>query len=272
MACKFVAYVDEAGDEGFGKLRQPGKSGQSKWLLLGAVLVTAQNDAFMPSWRDEILSLFPKKSKRELHFRDLNHAQRVASCNLLAEKTAGICVVASNKETLLDSDEKEIFKQKQHLYNYLVRFLLERLTAACRQKAAMINESPAELHVIFSRRAGTDYQIMRSYFELMRDDREVRRPVRSIDWEVFDPSNIRVENHSVRAGLQIADIVTSATYAALEPNEFGNTEPRYGLSMKSRYLRENGRILNCGLTLIPPIVRCPLSNEQRQFIEVLNSK
>ena len=33
-----------------------------------------------------------------------------------------------------------------------------------------------------------------------------------IVWSVFDPSNIAVENHSKRAGLQIADTVTSAYF------------------------------------------------------------
>lgn len=112
---------------------------------------------------------------------------------------------------------------------------------------------------------------MREYFEFMRDGRELIKPVRSIDWTVFDPSNIRVENHAVRAGLQIADVVTSATCAGLEPNEFGNIEPRYALSLKARYLKERRRILNCGLTLIPPIGRSPLSEEQRAFIAELNN-
>lgn len=271
MSCKYFAYVDEAGDEGFGKLRNPGSAGQSRWLGLGAIVVTEENDRFLPSWRDEIVALFPhKRNRRDLHFRYLNHAQRIATCRLLSEKPVGICVIASNKETILDSEELEVFKRKQHLYNYLVRFLLERLTDACRNKAEKDGNGPASLFVTFSRRAGTDYQIMREYFELMRDGREVLTPRRSIDWEVFDPASIRVENHAIRAGLQIADVATSATYSALEPNEYGNVEPRYALSLKRRYLKERNRILDCGLTLIPPLIRNPLNDEQAAFINQLN--
>ncbi|MBZ9737978.1 MULTISPECIES: DUF3800 domain-containing protein [unclassified Mesorhizobium] len=272
MPLKFYAYVDEAGDEGFGKLRSPTKSGQSRWLGLGAALVTEENDRFMPVWRDEIVALFDKKkNRRDLHFRYLNHNQRVAACNTLREKPVGICVIASNKETILDSEEVDVFKRKQHLYNYLVRFLMERLTAACASKAKIQNDT-ASLFVTFSRRAGTDYQQMRAYFELMRDGREVLKPVRTINWTVFDPANLRVENHAVRAGLQIADVVTSATCCGLEPNEYGNVESRYALSLKKRYLMERSRILNCGLTLIPPIGRCPLSDEQAAFVSQLNSR
>lgn len=267
MPCKFVAYVDEAGDEGFGKLRNPATKGQSRWLGVGAVLVSESNDRFMPSWRDEIVALFPKKSQRDLHFRHLNHSQRVAACNVLREKPLGICVIASNKETILDSQEIEVFKRKQHLYNYLVRFLLERLTAACAEKARKDGNGPASLFVTFSRRNGTDYQVMKDYFEFMRDGRELYKPVRSINWTVFDPANIRVENHAVRAGLQIADVATSATLAALEPNEYGNVEPRYAVAMRHRYLRSRNHILNCGLTLIPGIGKSPLNDEQKAFVE-----
>lgn len=268
MPENYFAYIDEAGDEGFGKLRIPGISGQSRWLALGAVIVSEENDRFIAPWRDEIVGLFPqKRNRRDLHFRYLNHSQRVAACNVLAEKQLGICVIASNKETILDSEEKEIFKRKQHLYNYLVRFLLERLTAACATKALIQGDGKANLFVTFSRRAGTDYQNMRSYFELMRDGREVQTPRRKINWDVFDPAHIRVENHAVRAGLQIADVATSATYAALEPNEFGNVEPRYALRLKDRFLKERGRVLDCGLTLIPPFRRHSLSDEQTAFVE-----
>lgn len=268
MSVKFVAYVDESGDEGFGKLRDAKSVGQSRWLALGAAIVLADADRDLVSWRDEIMALFPRKKARDLHFRVLNHAQRVAACNLLATKEAfGICFVASNKATLLDDPKwTHVFKRKQHLYNYLVRFLLERVTAACRLKARHMGSKNAELHVVFSRRGGTDYQTMREYLELMRDGREVKTPVNSIDWDVLDPANISVENHSKRAGLQIADVLTSATCAALEPDEFGNIEPRYALSLCRRYIRAKKQIQNAGLTIIPAPWKCPLNRDQRQFL------
>ena len=104
-------------------------------------MLTEANDRFTPSWRNEIVALFPKKkNQRDLHFRHLNHPQRVAACRILREKPLGVCVIASNKETILDSEELEVFKRKQHLYNYLVRFLLERLTTACRMKAGRLRK------------------------------------------------------------------------------------------------------------------------------------
>tara|TARA_R110002020_G_scaffold134027_9_gene299086 strand:- start:556 stop:1140 length:585 start_codon:yes stop_codon:yes gene_type:complete len=189
---------------------------------------------------------------------------------MLAQKPGGCCLVASNKITLLSHSRKEIFKRKQHLYNYLTRFLLERLTVACRQKANIDGES-ASLKVVFSRRRGTDYQVMKEYLELMRDGREIMRPVRSIDWNVIDPSNIEVENHSNRAGLQLADVFTSATWHALEPNSFGFCEQRYGRIMTPRMLKHSRQRLNCGLTIIPPYGQNPLNDEQDDFVSYVRS-
>lgn len=179
----------------------------------------------------------------------------------------GVCAIASNKVTLLSHPKRDVFKERQHLYNYLTRFLLERLTDGCAQKAHAEAADSAELRIVFSRRRGTDYQRMREYLELMRDGREKLQPVRSINWEVLDPANIAVENHAKRAGLQIADVVTSSIYSALEPNVYGACEPRYARHLAPRLLVKNRRALDCGLTLIPPIGRCPLNDEQREFVE-----
>jgi hypothetical protein len=271
MTLRFVAYIDEAGDEGLGKLAQPNPSpAQSKWLVLGGILVRDEHDRQLPAWRDDILALFPAKSRRDLHFRTLNHAQKVAAVDYLSTNPFGICCVCSNKITLCDGGKYyDLFRQKGYLYNYLTRYLLERITSAVRDVADRSGQR-CELRVIFSRRGGTDYHAMRDYLVLMRDGRERLKPIRSIDWSVFSPDDIKVENHSLWAGLQIADVVTSATSAGLEPNIYGNYEPRYANTLAKRFLAKNKAVLNTGLVLLPPIGKSPLSDEQRRFVLGIN--
>ncbi|MEI3806814.1 DUF3800 domain-containing protein [Agrobacterium sp. CCNWLW32] len=263
---RFVAYVDEAGDEGFGKLRDDVPSAQSKWFSIGACVVNEGNDKLLPCWRDEIMSAFKNKKARDLHFRDLSHDQRVHASSIIAQKPIGACVISSCKETILDAEEIDIFKRKQHLYNYLTRFLLERITAACKRRASA-DGAQARLKVVFSRRKGTDYEQMREYLSFMRDGKEKMKPVRSIDWTVLNPDDIAVENHKVRAGLQIADLFTSAVWKALEPNGYGRCEDRYAKEISSRFLKFKGNALNSGLTIIPPYSKCPLNSEQKTFID-----
>lgn len=248
---RFYAYIDEAGDEGFGKLRTSRSGGQSRWLPLGAIVVGEKNDRLLPKWRDDALSALSYKG-RDLHFNKLKHAQKVAVCRSICAKSFGISVVCSDKIEIsaLRRDLYEKFKEKGHLYNYLTRFLLERLTSACESRARLSGNS-AKLIVTFSRRAGTDYSVMRDYLYLMRDGKEKFTPVRSVNWNVLNPEDIKVENHSKRAGLQLADVVTSATYAGLEPNRYGDVEDRYARLLSKRYLRQNRFVENHGLTIVP---------------------
>lgn len=249
-----------------GKLKSDSPTGQSRWLLLGGILVREENDLELPRWRDEMLGKFPARKTAMLHFRNLNHSQKVATCDYFAGKPFGICCVCSNKVTLVDNEIWfKRFKQKGYLYNYLTRYLLERITSSLRTIADQSGQK-VELRVIFSRRPNTDYQSMREYLLLMRDGLERIKPVRSIDWSVFSPDDIKVENHRLWAGLQLADVATSATAAGLEPNTYGHYEPRYGLLLAKRYLATRKSILNSGLTLLPPIGSCPLDDAQRKFV------
>lgn len=272
MSTEYVAYIDEAKDEGFGKLGQGTSTGQSSWLALGAAIVSRDNDSKLPTWRNEVMALFPRKQNPDLHFRKLNHDQRVAVCKYLSEKPIGISVVASNKATILSSHSRDVFKRKGYLYNYLVRFLLERVTAECARTKTRRGVEGVTLKVVFSRRGGTNYYSMRDYLCLLRDGKERVAPVRSIDWTVLDPENIDVQNHSNRAGLQIADIITSATSSALEPNAFGNSEPRYALELAPRFCRLNSRIANRGLTILPRPADNPLTEDQKTFLQDLERR
>lgn len=266
MTFSHVIYIDEAGDEGFGKLAGANRGGQSNWLLLGAAIVGGEYDHNLPSLRDRVMGRFPEKRTRDLHFRGLKHEQKVVVAQEIAREPIGICITFSHKITLPGSRWANTFKQPGYLYNYLTRWLLERVTAHCALDARLQGIN-GRIKVVFSRRGGTDYQAMRDYMLLMRDGREVVQPVRSIDWSVFHPDDIVVENHSKWAGLQIADATTSAFFAAVEPNGYGNHEPRYAAELAGNVIRRNGHGLNVGVSPVPSLMACRPSDAQRAFFQ-----
>lgn len=106
---------------------------------------------------------------------------------------------------------------------------------------------------------------MMDYMHLMRDGREIIRPVRSINWRVFDPADIAVENHSVRAGLQLADAFTSAFFNAVEPNGYGNREQTYAELLRGCPIRAGNSALNCGVTPVPSLTGCRADTEVIEF-------
>jgi hypothetical protein len=258
----YTVYIDEAGDEGIGKLASGVTGGQSRWLIIGACIVSRENDLLLPSLRDSILSRFPKKQKRDLHFRDLKHEQKVVTCQEIARFKLGACLSLSHKVTIPGSKWENIFKQKGYLYNYLIRWLLERITAACKHKHF---SEPCSIKIVFSRRGGTNYQTMIEYFQNLKEGNEVVRPVRKIDWNMIDFNKINVENHSKWAGLQIADCITSAFFSALEPNIYGNYEPSYAMLLQNRLLKTNGSCINSGLTAVPALHKSGLNDHQNYF-------
>lgn len=261
----FTLYIDEAGDEGFGKLRRPeGGGGQSRWLIIGGFVVRDSNNNQTASWRDGINSRFPQKKSRDLHWRDFKHEQKVVVASELAKLPIGICIAASHKVTIPGSRYQDTFKQKGYLYNYLVRWQLERVIDAV-QRASQ--EEQAVLRIVFSRRGGTNYQTMAEYLEKLRDGMDVIKSPRQTNWSVLDVKNIRVENHSKSPGLQLADCVTSSFFSGLEPNAYGNTESRYGRILSPKLLRRNQDALDEGLTIVPSLGSGKCSEEQIQFIQ-----
>lgn len=264
---EYIAYIDEAGDDGFHKLATADKGGQSRWLILGCCLVTTDVDKLLPGFRDSILSRFPKRKTRELHFRNLNHAQKVVTSQMIGEFPVDGALALSNKATLPGSKWATTFAQKGYLYNYLLRWLLERVTHHCHTQ-----NQGCSLRLVFSRRSGTDYQKMVEYLELMRGGHEVMRPVRSINWNVFNISDIRVENHGKWAGLQIADCLTSAFFSAIEPNVYGNYETSYANHLRSRLITVGGTALNAGLAFVPSFAKSKLDAKQLAFVETFKKK
>jgi len=182
----------------------------------------------------------------------------------LSKLPIGAAITFSHKVTISNSRYEDIFKKKGFLYNYLLRWLLERVTVACRDAA---RSEPCALKIVFSRRGGTDYQTMKEYLELMRDGREKIRPARNILWNVLDIDLIAVENHTKWAGLQIADCITSAFFNAVEPNIYGNYETGYALALRPNLIKRNGIAIGRGVTPVPSLGHCALDDAQKAFFE-----
>ena len=123
----------------------------------------------------------------------------------------------------------------------------------------------ARVKLVFSERGGTDYHVMRDYQRLLRDGREMYKPVRTIKWAMLDIDGIKVETHRKWAGLQFADCITSAFLAAVEPNRYGNYEPRYAQALKGALIHNNGSHLNSGLAPVPSFFKSQLDERQLAF-------
>lgn len=264
MAHSFIAYLDEAGDEGLtGKYRQPGiGGGSSHWLTLGATVWRQSRDLDAVQWAREIIEQLPvQRRKKPLHFMELNHAQKVMAIQGLCGKPFRCAVVIANKPVIPSG----IYTQPNQLYQYLCRYLIERISWLCRDMRPQVPEGDGRVKIVFSRKRTMDYDDFRNYVQVLKDknDPEVR-----IHWPVIDIDGIEAKDHGSRLGLQIADLVTSGLTAALEPDFYGNVEPRFARMLRPNVYCRNKNYMSYGAKMFPPASELALSKQQEEFCDI----
>lgn len=262
MGHSFIAYIDESGDDGFGNYREiGGRGGSSRWLGITAFLIRTSREFETVSWRDEILARMPERQTRELHFAKLNHSQRIVACQAIASKPIRLVSVLANKERL----HAERFDEKNYLYFYVTRYLVERLSWLCRDYRRDVPEGDGRLAITFSRRGGMSYDGFRTYLRTLRDvgDESVR-----IHWPVIDIDAVDAADHAKRAGLQLADTAASAFTAGVEPDRYGNCEPRYSEILRPVTYRHRGAYWGYGVKFMPPPEDALLTADQMKMLDL----
>jgi len=262
MSHSFIAFIDESGDDGLSRFRQPGKNGgASRWLVVSAILFRRTNDLEAVRWRDEIMNLMPQKKRRDIHFKDMNHNQRVMAAQILSKKPIRSISVLSNKASIPEAT----FTQKNQLYFYLTRHLIERISWACRDLRPSVPEGDGRVAITFSRRGGMSYEQFGSYLRRLRNDLNTDT---SIHWPMIDISGIQAKDHSTSASLQLADIVASSFAAAVEPDLYGNCESRYAELLKPIVYNKNSNYLSYGVKLLSSSATMLVDSHQQKLTSI----
>ena len=274
MTYSYIAYIDEAGDDGLQKLKDSaGNNGSTHWLILGAIIARSSNDANMVGYRDSIKkSAQIKSNKRDIHFKDLKHEQKTVVAQVISELPIRSIVVASNKQTILNHPRKDLYNNKNDLYWYLAKYLIERISQCCYDLRSKVSEGNGKVKIIFSTRGGLVYQDFKDYLQKIKDGNTNHPETNYIKWDVIDIELVENIDHSRNAGLQIADCVVSSFFSALEKGRYGIYETRYALQLKKIiYKDQSGNYINKGLSPVPSINNIALKRlidtEQSSFFD-----
>ncbi len=139
---------------------------------------------------------------------------------------------------------------KQHLtgsaldddtaYLYTLRYLLERLSwLACAERRVLTYTLS---HVVRFKTSK-----LRAYEGVLR-----AMPDCQVAWPWLEPTGGHIDQPSRVENLQLADSAASATFAAFECDDFGNTEVRYLREMSPcLYRRPGGKLTSYGLKMHP---------------------
>jgi len=260
MTASFVAYIDEAGDEGF-KFRQSLKEQRSSdWFALAAFITRKKTDVSTVKLIDRVRSEFGLPPRKHVHWKKLKHPQKVRYAQLIAALQARLICVCVHKPTLL---EPEKFRGQYRLYFYAVRHLLERVSwlARDRHDAAKWG-GDGTVDVVFSNRQGMSYRELRAYLALLHTQKNSGQDVR-IEFDLIppDPGHIRTLTPGRSMGLQLADAVAGAFFNGLERDAFGNTEPRYIATLSPPLYRHQGQVQGYGFKVLPKEAEALVANE-----------
>jgi hypothetical protein len=179
----------------------------------------------------------------------------------IRQKSLRSIAVIANKPVIPEGT----YVQAGQLYHYLCRYLLERISWLCRDYRPNVPEGDGKVKIIFSRKRTMDYADFQNYVWRLRnlDDPEIR-----IHWPVIDIDGIEAHDHGARYGLQVADLSTSGLMAALEPDYYGNVEPRYARMLKPVVYSRNGNYMSYGTKMFPPAGDLQLTQQQQEFVQI----
>lgn len=266
MEYGFVAYIDESGDDGLKRVRPIHPNGSSEWFVLSAVVVQTANEKAVGRWQREMRGLLKNTQRRDIHYRDLIPAKKAVVCDALASHPQRSFVVMSNKKNIVGYSNARCYQEKNYLYWWVTRLLLERVTAFCAKRSKTLYGKALPIKLVFSQRGGMAYDRLVAYLNLLRFQSEGEvgpyNQIGLINWSVIDLDQVHVRNHGDEAGLQLADVVAGAFYQAV-CTDGRACNPAFAEKLVPRLYRgPKGRLIGFGLKPIPTIPAMHLTAAQ----------
>jgi hypothetical protein len=274
----YLAFIDEAGDPGLNTVRPIDATGGTERLCLGAVVIRAARSSDVAEWVRSILLKAGVSNRSDLHYRNLPNFRKRIVCSELAKLPIRAFVLASNKKNMrrYRNPRAERIGSQQWFYNYCLRLILERVTHFCYQKARSEGADDRLLKIIYSERGGHSYGQTIAYHELLKNQAKGGTLVlakRRIMWEVLDWRLAEPASHKSSAGAQLADVVASSFYQAMDtlpPTKWNN---EFAKLLKPILATDDGFFFNYGLALQPtPASKAKLTDEQKEIFEFYGYK
>lgn len=233
----FIAYVDEAGEEGF-------DHGSSNWFVMSACITRAIEAAETFQDVDPTVRQIEKlrsNGNSNIHFQSLPHQARLAVAYAISRSRFVAITICINKvETAKTARfQSGLDKNKRFMYFYEVKLLLERISKLCDERS---NGNICQLEL--SRCKKINYAELTAY--LKSESRSF-----NINHKHFDLDAIQVTNHNDSYGCRIADAIASSYYAGLEVSRFGLCEDQYSTLLRNNTYNVSGNYLDHGLRFVP---------------------
>lgn len=266
---EYIAYIDEAGDDGLASIRPLNPKGSSEWLIVSAVVVKANREDEVKTWVDDIIDGLWRFHGRGLHFKKFNENKKAYVTECLSSLSARYFVVCSNKKNMqgYTNPLADKIPSKNWFYCWMTRLLLERVTDWVSWRSMKDFGEIKKVKIEFSNRGGLSYSQMAAYFQWINyQGSNTFLRFGKIHWNTIDYDLLKVYPHYDRAGLQLADVVASAFFKACDIHNTGGCDPRFAMLLRSRMARFQDKPSELhagyGVKLMPSLRGAKLLSEQ----------
>lgn len=223
MQSEFVAFVDEAGCSG-GKFGL----GSSRFLVMGAVITRRCN-------LDDVLAVFrearEERGRGDKPFRKFSKSpdkDNFVLTKLLGRKPVKVAFVGFHKPSLAGT---HIRANHGNEYNYMTKFMLERISWAVRDATKTGGNHKAD--VFFSHQDMYPLGDLGQYIEKLK--RGAGRYNTRANWEHL--GEFLDEPHADEGNMHLADLAASAFHMAVEPKQHDMTDERFLRNLLGRLYR-----------------------------------
>jgi len=271
---EFIAYIDEAGDPGLKNVRPVDEKGSTEWMTVSAVVVSRSRESDIFGWVADINRKIGETNTQVIHFKDLTKENRLTVAEAVAELPVRLFVVASNKKNMRRHQNENASKipSKQWFYNWLVRIVVERVTDWCGRRADRNNLPRRHVKFVFSQSGGHSYSQTAAYHALLKRQSRGGRPFLSKwvpRWDVMSMHLVEHYPHYQRAGLQLADVVASSFYQAIDNLDTGPCDTSFAEALRPRMAHTaTGFYDDYGVVLQPtPCWKADISADQKKIFE-----
>lgn len=255
----YIAYVDEAGDDGLKKIRTKTERGASEWMVMSAVVIKAAREPEALDWAKSIIRKFDQHQLTHIHFQKLDKSKKIIACSELAGRPLRIFALLSHKRNMQGyrnlHAEKAKVNRTAWFYCWMSKLLLERVTAYCGWRSKHDYGEQRTIRFEFSDRGGVNINDIRNYYHYIGDQSRLGllfNDTFDLDWTVVDPDEMHIFPNKQRAGLQLADIAASAFFSGLEFSDDGTTNPEFAKLLLPRICRDRQRkIYGFGVKMMP---------------------
>lgn len=266
---RYIAYIDEAGDFGLRNIAPIDPRGASEWLVLAAVVVRAEAEPNLVGEFRRLRTAIKNTQSPAMHFRSLSDRQKKAVCTWLASINCRLFVVISNKQNMRRHRNRRA-AQASHtsawFYWWMCRLLLERVTDFCERRNERDHTARAKVRVELSRRTDLKYRELTNYLAKLELQEAPVVAKRLPCWSVVDFQQFHAFDHDTRTGLQLADVVASAFYQAINRIDSAVPKPEYAEALHEKVWSKGGQRFDQGFAVFPIPLSYPRLGEDQKRI------